>query len=82
MSVLVALSLPFVLFLTDSSLKDLEDFEQYGIPIVATIPNIDVPDAGREHAPDEWTLGQAVAICSICIILGTGALWVYSSRFF
>jgi protein tyrosine kinase modulator len=82
LSVLVALGLPFVLFLTDSSLKDLEDFEQYGIPIVATIPSIDVPDTGREHAPDEWSLGQAVAICSICIILGTGALWVYSSRFF
>jgi len=76
-SLVAALGLPFALYFTDSSFKEPAELQsEYGIPVVATIPVIEVP-AERRAA----TL-RAVAVSSAGMLAIAAAIWTYANMVF
>lgn len=79
LSVVLALALPFVMFTTDTSLKDVDDFVGYELEVSAAIPTVPAfRDSGRQFS----LMAQALGASSVCVILGAAALWACSSLMF
>jgi succinoglycan biosynthesis transport protein ExoP len=76
-SLVAALGLPFALYFTDSSFKEPAELQsEYGIPVVATIPVIEVPAERRAAA------FRAVAVSSAGMLVIAAAIWTYANTVF
>jgi hypothetical protein len=64
------------LYFTDTSFKDPDEIqEEFGIPVVATIPTVETPRKRKNYLP--------ALIASSAGILAIGiAIWVYAVRGF
>lgn len=74
LSILGALAIPFGLFLTDGSVKDAADLDEYGLSVKVSIPNICEMEPAQNRV-----LGavRMLVLSSGGLCVGLGALWLY-----
>jgi succinoglycan biosynthesis transport protein ExoP len=75
LTLLGAVGLPFALYFTDSSLKNIEELHTFNVPVVAVIAN-QIPSGGRR--PRAHFVRAALYTC-LCLSAGVAALWLWSS---
>ncbi len=76
-SLTLALAIPFGLFFTDTSFKDPDELQtEYGIPVAATIPAIEVPGERRMA-----TIRAVLASCAGILVIAA-TIWVYANMVF
>jgi uncharacterized protein involved in exopolysaccharide biosynthesis len=76
-SALAAVGLPFGLYFTDTSFKDLEELQnELSIPVIAAIPIISMPGERR------LAVTRAIVTSSVGILVTTGAIWAYTHNVF
>ena len=76
-SLVAAVGLPFALYFTDTSFKEPAELQsEYGIPVVATIPVIEVPAERRAAA------FRAVFASSAGMLVIAAAIWTYANIVF
>ena len=75
-SLIAALALPFGLYFTDTSFKHPDEIqEEFGIPVVATIPTVQIPKKRKNYLP-------ALIASSAGILVIAIAIWAYAVRGF
>ena len=77
LSALAAVALPFGLYFTDTSFKDIEELQnELSIPVIAAIPIIPMPAERR------LAVTRAIVASSVGILVTTGAIWAYTHNVF